>query len=137
MRKRASSDPIASLVCNQHSLEAVPRLRRIPGHHPIWRDGTGELCLRGRSAIACPVERRASVVVLSLKGGQPVARRGGALLVRAFTQHKHVGEVPVSDQSVVITGDKQVARKLPDRLEHPIALVDESKEALLDERLQG
>ena len=33
--------------------------------------------------------------------------------------------------------DEPLASELPDRLEHPVALVGKAQEALLDERLQG
>ena len=53
-----------------------------------------------------------------------------------FGEREEPLRVSATDRVGVARGGEALAGELPDRLQHPVALVREAKEALLDERLQ-
>ena len=93
--------------------------------------------LEGVVMLLCPADRGAEVLQLRVEACKPLCLRGSAQLAVGAPRELRVEAcVSLENLAGLRLCLEPFGRVLADRLEHPVALVREAQQALLDERLQ-
>ena len=134
-RQRWSARIRRQIQCEQRA-ESSLRLRVACSRHPEAREqmgGTGGLVVVRLGEM---IEHRAQVVGFPVEPGQVLAASGSEdASVFFFERFAIEQRMAASDRVGLAVIVQPVAGVLPDRFQHPVALVGEAQQALLDERL--
>ncbi len=128
--------PFRALQQRPEAPHTLERAERHPEAFERDRDSRRELDI----VLERPIDRRAKVLLFGDRDVMPLSSVNLDRLVghpEGLRELEKEPGVPPPKQSFVARLAEPLRCKLSDRLEHPVALVRETEEALLDERLHG